>query len=722
MRSFLLFLFCLINISFAQTKISGKVSTEKGESLPSANVFLKDTYDGISTDGNGNYSFDTFEEGEGILVASFIGYKSEEQKITLGGGELIVDFILKEEAGELDQVVISAGSFEASDENKAVILRPLDIFTTGSDADIYSALETLPGTQQVGETEGLFVRGGAGSETITIIDDMVVQKPFYSSVPDIPSRGRFSPALFKGVVFSTGGYSAQYGQALSSALILKTEDLANQTITSINLMPLGFGASHIQVWEDASMAGEVFYSNLKPYFEIQKQRTDWDIAPRGFDASFNYRQKISESGMLKVLSTFSTGDLSLHMENLDSLAAGNISYKDYFGLKTDNYYFNVSYRDILGEDWTFFGGGSFSYDKDKIDFGGAGINRVEKLSQGRITLTKNLFSASFLTFGSEVQNVVYEDSYNQLNSNINEVLSAGYVEADIFFTNDIAARIGVRAEHSKILDKSNIAPRLSLAYRVSTYGQFNFAYGNFFQTPQKDYLMQTVYTPASPTLFDYEKATHYILNFQHIDNNRTFRAEIYYKDYDKLAKGTLYNEYPFLDLPEVPLSNNGYGYAKGIDIFWRDQATFDYMDYWVSYSYLDTKRDFSNYLTQAFPTFATPHTFSVVAKRWFHSITTLVGITYTFATGRPFYNPHNPEFLGDRAKNYNNLSLNFSHLLSVFGNFTVIFFSVDNLLGFSNVYGYRYSSDGTVNKPILPQALRTAFIGMFISLGETNPY
>src|SRR3972149_6077280 len=142
MRSFLLFLFCLINISFALTEISGKVSTEKGE---------------------------------GILVASFIGYKSEEQKIPLGGGELIVDFILKEEAGELDQVVISAGSFEASDENKAVILRPLDIFTTGSDADIYSALETLPGTQQVGETEGLFVRGGAGSETRTIIDAMVVQ-------------------------------------------------------------------------------------------------------------------------------------------------------------------------------------------------------------------------------------------------------------------------------------------------------------------------------------------------------------------------------------------------------------------------------------------------------------------------------------------------------------------------------------------------------------------
>jgi len=45
---------------------------------------------------------------------------------------------------------------------------------------------------------------------------MVVQNPFYSSVPDIPSRGRFLAFLFKGTVFSSGGYSAQYGQALSS--------------------------------------------------------------------------------------------------------------------------------------------------------------------------------------------------------------------------------------------------------------------------------------------------------------------------------------------------------------------------------------------------------------------------------------------------------------------------------------------------------------------------
>ena len=68
-------------------------------------------------------------------------------------------------------MVISAGSFEASDENKSVILRPIDIVSTaGANADIYSVLNTLPGTQKIGETEGLFVRGGTAGESKTILD------------------------------------------------------------------------------------------------------------------------------------------------------------------------------------------------------------------------------------------------------------------------------------------------------------------------------------------------------------------------------------------------------------------------------------------------------------------------------------------------------------------------------------------------------------------------
>jgi hypothetical protein len=700
MKIFFTALFCFIMpaLLLSQTKISGRVIDSENHPLPGANVFIKDSYDGASSIEDGSFSFTSEEEGSVILIASFIGYKTKEKSIQLTGAEINIEIILEEDAKELGTVVISAGSFEASDENKAVILRPLDIVTTGSDADIYSALETLPGTQQIGETEGLFVRGGSAAETVTIIDEMVVQNPFYSSVPDIPSRGRFSAFLFKGIMFSTGGYSAKYGQALSSALILNSQDIAEQTLTAINLMILGCGGAHVQRWENSSLAFEGGYYNLAPYFNMVEQRQDWDTPPIGLEGSMNYRLKTSKTGMLKAFASISYSDLSLYMENLDDLSS-----KNYFGLRADNYYTNLSFREILGQDWTLFTGASFSLDKDKYDLN----------TDSRISVTKQVFNSSFITFGGDVQNMIYKNIFNDLRSRIDEVYLAAFLEADIFFTNDFAARVGLRGEHSKVLGKYNLAPRISLAYRIGTFDQLNFAYGKYYQTPYKDFLIQT-------TDFDFENSTHYIFNYQHIDDNKTFRIELYYKDYKNLVKGNLFTE-PFIQ-PEVPFSNDGSGYAKGIDIFWRDRETFDLTDYWLSYSYLDTKRDFINFPGLATPAFATPHTFSAVIKRWVPAITTSFGLTYTFATGRPYYNPNNPEYLGDKTKNYNNLSINLSYLTTVFKSFTVIFFSVDNILGFENIFGYNYSSDGTVRMPILPTSKRTFFLGMFISVGQASPF
>ncbi|MFO7524671.1 MAG: TonB-dependent receptor [Ignavibacteriaceae bacterium] len=708
---FTLLFFLAVSYSItAQTKLSGKITDNKNQPLPGANVYLQDTYDGTSSDIDGSFSFSTDEEGAGVLVISFVGFKTLTKDVALDGIDKFFEFILEEESAELGAVVISAGTFEASDENKAVILRPLDIVTTaGASADIYGALQTLPGTTPIGEAEGLFVRGGSASETRTIIDEMAVQNPFYTSVPDIPSRGRFSPFLFKGTVFSTGGYSAQYGQALSSVLVLKTQDLPLKTQSALSIMAVGLGGSHVQRWENTSLAFEGGYYNLSPYFDIQKQRTDWNKAPESVEGSLNFRHKISETGILKAFTSYSYGDLSLYTRNLD-----NLSQKDYFRTKGGNFFLNTNLREILWDDWAVFAGYSFSLDEDDFDIDVNKVMREDLFHSGKFTVQKNLFSNSFISFGGEAQNLNHSTGFNELSAGINETYLAGYLETDVFFTNDFAARLGIRSEYSKLLNKTNLAPRASFAYRLGIYDQLNFAYGQFYQTPGQDFLLQT-------TNFEYEKADHYILNYQYLGTARTFRIEVYYKDYNRLTKGTVFT-HPYFNLPQVPFSNDGKGYAKGIDVFWRDKETFKYTDYWVSYSYLDTKREFRNYPSIAAPTFASPHTFSVVAKHWIPSIMSMVGLTYTFAKGRPYFNPNNPDFLGDRAKDYQNLSLGVSYLTSLFNSFTIVFFSVDNLLGYNNIYGYNYSSDGTVRAPVLAPALRTAFIGMFISLGESNPY
>ncbi|KAA0261691.1 MAG: carboxypeptidase-like regulatory domain-containing protein [Chlorobiota bacterium] len=164
---YLIFILFLSTTVFSQTKISGTIRSAQGEVLIGANIFIKGSYDGASSDAKGNFEFTTTETGDQILIASYIGYKTKETKVTLDGDPLTFEFRLEPDSKILRPVTISAGSFEASDERKSVVLRPLDILTTaGSNGDLYGALNTLPGTSQVGETEGLFVRGGSRSEPL----------------------------------------------------------------------------------------------------------------------------------------------------------------------------------------------------------------------------------------------------------------------------------------------------------------------------------------------------------------------------------------------------------------------------------------------------------------------------------------------------------------------------------------------------------------------------
>ncbi|MES1223538.1 MAG: carboxypeptidase-like regulatory domain-containing protein, partial [Bacteroidota bacterium] len=153
--------------AYCQVTISGKVKDNKGRPVPGASVSLKDTYDGAVSDSTGNYSFATSEKGDFIFLVTNIGYKSFEQKIIIGTTALSIDVTIKEELSELKAVTVISGSFAAGDTKRAAtVLNSLDVATVGGgNADITSAVRTLPGAQQIGEKEGLFVRGGTGAET-----------------------------------------------------------------------------------------------------------------------------------------------------------------------------------------------------------------------------------------------------------------------------------------------------------------------------------------------------------------------------------------------------------------------------------------------------------------------------------------------------------------------------------------------------------------------------
>ena len=707
----LLLLIILPFLTQAQIKIRGKVTGAKGEPLAFANVSLLNTYDGATSAEDGTYSFETDEKGNFKLQASMIGYHTGVKEITLAGTDLTVNIELRETINQLNAVVVSAGVFEASDSKRMVMLKPMDIVTTaGGNADITSVMQLLPGSTRVGEQEGLFVRGGSAQETKTVIDGMIVQNPFFSSTPDVPQRGRFEPFMFKGTAFSTGGYSAQYGQALSSVLLLSTQDqLGTYTSTTASLNLAGVGVSHTHKgW----ITGSVYYSNIAPLLAIVKNRFDFETVPQGIGTSLTINKNLQRNSHFKLYGTWSDNASAMNLPSYDT-AEGDYRFAN----RNKNLFTNASYKYVFkDESWVMNSGLSYSNNKDNLEIQDFNADRTDERTQARVVLTK-LFGnsgANSFNFGGETHYISVGNRYYEYDFGFDDSYSALFAETEMYFTPKLAVRPGLRYEYTSVLGESNLAPRLSLAYKVGRFAQFSFAGGRFYQNPEKEYLY------VNPDL-GFEQADHLILNYQVIKNRRTFRTEVFYKKYDKLVKEeTDYfdpNPYRF---PTGKTSNTGHGYARGFDMFFRDETAIKNGDLWVTYSFLDTEREFKNYPKQLTPTFAAKHNMSVVTKKFFTGISTNVGLTYSFASGRPVYALAD-DFKGkELTKPFHSVSIMASKIKQTPNSFLVFYFLVDNLLGRDNIFGYRYSPDGTERYAVKSPMKTMVFFGLSWTFGKLN--
>jgi len=674
---FIVLFFTLTDL-LAQVEISGTISDVKGNPIPGTNIYFAGTYEGTTSGADGEYLLKTNLTGIQNLIVSYIGYTNFEHEVDLSKVPITIDVLLVEETNEIDGIVITAGSFEASDTKKAVLLTPMDIATTPSaQGDIYGALAALPGTQKVGESGKIFVRGGESYETKTYIDGMMVQSPYFSNMPDVPTRGRFSPLLFSGTIFSTGGYSAEYGQALSSVVALNTNDIETKDKTSISLMTVGVNAAHVECWDNTSLAITGEYINSTFHNLIFKQEVEWFRAPVIADGTLMFRQKIGKNGMLKSFGVYNYNSMRMNYENFELNQMENIN------LINNNIYLNTTYEDLLSQKWMLESGIAYNFDREDVDIDTTKLVTNKTTQLARIAFTnftsKNVLLKMGMNFSSFQygQHIRMEDMYN-LTFNNNQF--SAFLESEITVSKKIAARVGGRAEFNSLLKEVTFMPRLSAAYKTGSHSQISIAYGIFYQRPEDDYLK------INPGLIS-EKSYHYILNYQYQHNLRTFRIEAYLKEYSNLIK---FND-QYSGNPD-DYSNSGNGNARGIDLFWRDKRTFKDTDYWISYSFINSKRNYKDYPILATPHFVSAHNLSLVYKRFFTAINTYVGATYSYASGRPYHDPNTQNFMNGKTKSYNDISLGITYLTSVFKKEAILHLMVNNILGFENVYGYRYRS------------------------------
>lgn len=690
---------------FSQTTISGKVTDPKGNPIMGANIFIEGTYDGTITTDDGSFSFSTLSTGVHTLQVSFLSF--ETYKISKEVNELQdINIRLRESVDALDAVVLSAGTFEAGDKARNSVLKPLDIVTTaGSAGDIVGALQTLPGIQTVGESGRLFVRGGEADETQTFIDGIRVAQPYGTSVQNLPTRGRFSPFLFSGISFSTGGYSAEYGEALSSVLLLNTKDEAEQNQTDISLMTVGLGVGHSIKKESSSFTFNTAYINLEPYQALVPQNLNWNKAFESISGEAVYVNRF-ENGILKSYAAFDTSSFDFNQENINSPSAQRID------LKNNNFYTNTSYKSYWNNNWQFYNGLSYGFGSNIIFIDADKVTNDEHAIHLKTKASRRFSNSIKLDLGADFFSTHFEERFKnttgQFESDFSSNILTIYAEGDFFFSKNLAAKVGVRTSRQFLLDETRVSPRVSLAYKSGENSQFALAYGRFSQTPKQDYLKYN-------SRLQSENATHYILNYQYNNSGRTLRLEGYYKDYKDLIRFD--GESAQFD---AQFNNTGNGYATGLDFFWRDNKTVKNLQYWISYSFIDTKRLYRNFPKQATPPFVAQQAASLVTKYWVQNWRSQIGFSHTFHTGRPFNNPNETNFMNGKTKAYNSLAFNWAYLLS---EQQILYFSVSNVLGTQNVFGYEYASTPNANgtfdrRAITPTSDRFFFIGFFWTISD----
>lgn len=689
--------------------IKGVVVNEQNKPLPFANIFLKGRMEGSVSDSLGNFSFKTKASGKATLICSYIGYRPFETELDLKNGSTIdVKIKLKQTEIKGKSVIVTASAFMASDK-EGVTLTAMDVVRTpGAAADLFWAIKTFPGLQQVDEGAGLFVRGGDVSETVVLLDGAVINHPYKYESPTGGFFGTFSPFLLKGTFFSSGGFSAQYGNALSGALVMESLDLPDQRAVGFGL---GLAAESIYLAiplvDDKfgfSLSGN--RSNTKMMFQLNNCNKEFSQYPFSYDFNFNSVYKINPQSQLKFFAYRAADRLGVEIEDPD--------YSAQFYGDNANQFYHLKYTSLLQKRFLIQANLAFSNFKRDMQLSVMDLDLEDRLYQARIIgeseLVKgytfrtgiDLFRNQTMISGTVPQkklDLSPAAPTDRVDTDYISNRTAQFIELELFAPWGIKMTPGLRGEYESISKKYILDPRLSLIYSLTPHSNLMASWGIYHQFPEPSYYDPHVGNPKLSSM----KATHYIIGYAFQQGNKIFRLEGYYKNYGNLL----------LEDDHLNCVNQGYGYAKGVDLFAKN--SYRTISGRLSYSWLQARRKWLDAPRLAPPYFDITHNLTMVLNANLPKNFS-AGISFRYATGKP-YTPAPDKYHQARVPDYMRIDLSMSYLHRFFkNNLTVFYLGISNLEGRINIYDYRYSSDYQRRDAVKSSFGRSVYFGVSLNL------
>jgi len=698
---------------FAQNKpgfhISGSVMDTKGRPLAYANVFIAQTLQGSMTKESGEFSFVCTGTGDLTLICTYIGYRKHTRTLkSRPGSSISVTIVMDTQDITAKPVTVYASSFSAADE-KGVTLTSMDVVRTpGTAADLFWAVKTLPGMQQVDEGAGLFVRGGDVSETAVFLDGALIIHPYKYESPTGGYFGTFNPFLLKGTYFSSGGFSARYGHALSGVLSMESRDIPGRKTIGIGI-GLAAESAALEIPAKNGKLGFSFsgnISNTKMLFELNRCTKTFSRYPASFDVNFNTVYKPGPNTKIKLFMFRQDDKIGVEVDDPD--------YSTQFYGNGSNQLFNLQAVTLAAKHILIKANAAVSTYANDSRAGVLDITTKDKLLQARASAEYQPNADFCLRIGAELLGMrtdiagmvpLTREDYDpaapcmKIDTDYASDRTAGFIETEYLTPFGFSLVPGLRIEHESISGQTSADPRISAAFPLSGSLSVTAAWGVYHQPPRPEYFDPYIGNPG----LGLQKSSHIIGGLAYTRDETIFRIECYYKKYSSLL----------LEDPSVNYTNDGHGYASGIDLFAKHRM--GRFSAWASYSYLHTRRKWMDLRELASPYFDITHNATgVITVDLPRNLS--AGCSFRYASGKP-YTPGPGMYNTERVPPYAKADITLSWIHSFLGSdMTIVYAAVSNALNRINIFDYKYSADFSRRAPVKSSFGRSFYFGFQVNI------
>lgn len=566
------------------------------EPLIGVNVVVMGSNTGASTDDKGRFRITGLPVGSYRLKAMYIGY--EPVVVTdvevMSGRPATVSIALKESYVTADTVFVRPDYFveeiETSASSTLLSREEIRRFPGGFE-DVVRTVATLPGVAVVNEggRNDLLVRGGGPSENLYLVNG--IEAP---NINHFGTQGASSGALsfinldfIDRVEFSSGGFSARYGNKLSSVLAIdlrsgRSDRLGGKATVSATQ----FG---LNVEGPIAESGSFLFSARQSYLDLIFKAAGQPFVPVYTDFNLLAEAALSDKDRLSLLTLVALDrvdrDLSSRenrirnaslLDNTQNQLIAGLKYRRLFRFGYVDAIANVNFNGFRLSQEDEFGDSYFRSDADEIrtqlklnTFMEAG--KSAGLSAG--LSVKHIINRNTTAFAD----TVYDRSGNRipvsnfelpqnLSSNMASKQFAGFVEWEQDWARGWRTALGLRADHYGYIDNAfYVSARATTWLDLSGKLSMRASLGRYYQPPALVWTTNQINTRLRALRSDMSVfGLSYLLRE---DANLTL--EFYHKRYADLPTGVVAGETDYL-----VLTNTGVGFGGREDDF----QSFGYID------------------------------------------------------------------------------------------------------------------------------------------------